>query len=246
MDEPAWSARSSSSRGSTTGITRTSLPAATISRPVPRRVRDRPRGPAAPAALKQWRAGVTGIRLRRCGKGRTPDPAPGWPRKRRCRFGGDRRDRTRLPAPCTGRRSCRACTRSSGDSVDAGRDRSPQQPRPAGRSRPADFRALLDLARFPNVFVKLSGFHHWCTDRYPYPSALPYVEAAVNAFGAERCMWGRISRMSSQVAATCEIETCCRGRPGSSPRTSSTRSWRTAQRNLVPVVVGRATGCGGP
>jgi predicted TIM-barrel fold metal-dependent hydrolase len=35
-----------------------------------------------------------------------------------------------------------------------------------------------------------SGFHHWCADRYPYRSALPYIDAAVDAFGAERCMWG--------------------------------------------------------
>jgi predicted TIM-barrel fold metal-dependent hydrolase len=52
------------------------------------------------------------------------------------------------------------------------------------------FRALLDLARFPNVFVKLSGFHHWCQDRYPYRDGMPYVEAAVAAFGADRCLWG--------------------------------------------------------
>jgi predicted TIM-barrel fold metal-dependent hydrolase len=52
------------------------------------------------------------------------------------------------------------------------------------------FRALLDLARFPNVYVKLSGFHHWCPDRYPYSSAMPFIAAAVAAFGADRCMWG--------------------------------------------------------
>jgi predicted TIM-barrel fold metal-dependent hydrolase len=58
-----------------------------------------------------------------------------------------------------------------------------------GLGQPA-FRALLDLARHPQVHVKLSGFHHWCRERYPYRDGLPFAEAAVRAFGAERCMWG--------------------------------------------------------
>jgi predicted TIM-barrel fold metal-dependent hydrolase len=52
------------------------------------------------------------------------------------------------------------------------------------------FQALLALARHPGVYVKLSGFHHWCRERYPYRDGLPFVEAAVRAFGAARCMWG--------------------------------------------------------
>ena len=58
-----------------------------------------------------------------------------------------------------------------------------------GLAQPA-FRALLDLARYPQVHVKLSGFHHWCRERYPYRDGLPFAEAAVRAFGAARCMWG--------------------------------------------------------
>ena len=58
-----------------------------------------------------------------------------------------------------------------------------------GLDQPA-FRALLDVAPLPQVHVKLSGFHHWCRTRYPYPDAMPFVEAAVRAFGADRCMWG--------------------------------------------------------
>ncbi|HEU5311010.1 MAG TPA: amidohydrolase family protein, partial [Candidatus Eisenbacteria bacterium] len=63
-------------------------------------------------------------------------------------------------------------------------------PMPAdGLAQPA-FQALLDLARYPQVHVKLSGFHHWCGERYPYRDGLPFAEAAVRAFGASRCMWG--------------------------------------------------------
>jgi predicted TIM-barrel fold metal-dependent hydrolase len=43
---------------------------------------------------------------------------------------------------------------------------------------------------FYQVQVKLSGFHHWCRERYPYRDGLPFAEAAVRAFGADRCMWG--------------------------------------------------------
>jgi predicted TIM-barrel fold metal-dependent hydrolase len=52
------------------------------------------------------------------------------------------------------------------------------------------FQAYLELASLPSVYVKLSGFHHWCQDRYPYRDGMPYIEAAVRAFGADRCMWG--------------------------------------------------------
>ena len=58
-----------------------------------------------------------------------------------------------------------------------------------GLGQPA-FQALLDVARLPQVHVKLSGFHHWCRERYPYRDGMPFVEAAVKAFGAGRCMWG--------------------------------------------------------
>ena len=46
------------------------------------------------------------------------------------------------------------------------------------------------MARLPQVHAKLSGFHHWCRERYPYRDGKPFVEAVVKAFGAERCMWG--------------------------------------------------------
>ena len=46
-----------------------------------------------------------------------------------------------------------------------------------GLDQPA-FQALLALARHPQVRVKLSGFHHWCRERYPYPDGLPFAEAA--------------------------------------------------------------------
>jgi predicted TIM-barrel fold metal-dependent hydrolase len=151
-----------------------------------------PRGPEAPAALRRWRAeGVTGIRLRPLRESEHPGRGP-W-------LGTDET----LPLwEAIAETGTIACVLHAG----AGLGRLPpllarfpslrvvidhlNNPAPAqGLGQPA-FRALLDLARHPQVHVKLSGFHHWCRERYPYRDGLPFAEAAVRAFGAERCMWG--------------------------------------------------------
>jgi len=151
-----------------------------------------PRGPEAPVALRRWRAqGVTGIRLRARRAGE--DPAPGaW-------FGTEET----LPLwEAIAETGTVVCPLTAGPELTRLHDllrRFPgvkvvvdhlNNPVPAeGVGQPA-FQALLDVARLPQVHVKLSGFHHWCRERYPYRDAAPFVEAAVKAFGADRCMWG--------------------------------------------------------
>ena len=49
---------------------------------------------------------------------------------------------------------------------------------------------LLDLARLPNVYVKLSGYPHNTGDAYPYLRARPFIERMLDAFGPSRVMWG--------------------------------------------------------
>jgi L-fuconolactonase len=151
-----------------------------------------PRGPGAPAELRSWRAeGVTGIRLRPLREGEQPGEGP-W-------LGTDET----LPLwEAIAETGTIVCVLHAG--ADLGRfppllARFPSirvvidhinNPVPAdGLGQPA-FRALLALARHPQVHVKLSGFHHWCPERYPYRNGLPFAEAAVRAFGADRCMWG--------------------------------------------------------
>jgi predicted TIM-barrel fold metal-dependent hydrolase len=59
-------------------------------------------------------------------------------------------------------------------------------------SYPQDLRMVLAGARYPNLFVKLSGFHY-ATARpwdFPYREAWPAVRELVAAYGAERLMWG--------------------------------------------------------
>jgi L-fuconolactonase len=51
---------------------------------------------------------------------------------------------------------------------------------------------LLDLARFASVRVKLSGFYALAAPGYDYPhrAAWPYAAALLDAFGAQRLLWG--------------------------------------------------------
>jgi predicted TIM-barrel fold metal-dependent hydrolase len=151
-----------------------------------------PRGPGAPAELRKWRdQGVTGIRLRR--------PRPGEAGSQEAWFAADETlplwrafaetgtivtvlsagtDLARVPGLLKRFPSVRVV-------IDHFNNPVPSE----GLSQPA-FRALLDLAGLPNVYAKLSGFHHWCQERYPYRDGMPFVEATVRAFGANRCMWG--------------------------------------------------------
>jgi predicted TIM-barrel fold metal-dependent hydrolase len=49
---------------------------------------------------------------------------------------------------------------------------------------------LLPLAAFDNVAVKLSALPCMVDEAFPFPTLTPHVRRVVDAFGAERCMWG--------------------------------------------------------
>ncbi len=59
----------------------------------------------------------------------------------------------------------------------------------AGLDQPG-FRRLLDLAATGRYFVKISGLVKCSTTRYPWEDSWPYVQAILEAFTPERCMWG--------------------------------------------------------
>lgn len=46
------------------------------------------------------------------------------------------------------------------------------------------------LARYPNVAVKISNIPSFSTEKYPFTNVMPYVKQLVEAFGAQRCFWG--------------------------------------------------------
>lgn len=60
----------------------------------------------------------------------------------------------------------------------------------ADPARPEQWRPLLDLARYPRVYVKVS--HTWSLSRHGYPWADTHglVQRVHRAFGPERIMWG--------------------------------------------------------
>ena len=59
----------------------------------------------------------------------------------------------------------------------------------AGLGQPG-FRRLLELAAGGNYFVKISGLVKCSATRYPWQDSWPYVEALLEAFTPDRCLWG--------------------------------------------------------
>jgi predicted TIM-barrel fold metal-dependent hydrolase len=55
---------------------------------------------------------------------------------------------------------------------------------------PAEFADVLDLSKYPNVYMKLSGLNHFAKDAPLYPSTLPFTRRVIAEFGPERMVWG--------------------------------------------------------
>jgi predicted TIM-barrel fold metal-dependent hydrolase len=55
--------------------------------------------------------------------------------------------------------------------------------------RPDQLKLLLDLARYPAVFVKISDLWSLSRQPYPYPDAQEQVKRLYATFGAKRLMW---------------------------------------------------------
>jgi L-fuconolactonase len=74
---------------------------------------------------------------------------------------------------------------------------------PAYERESPPFRSLPDLlalARHPNIAVKLSGGPSLSQERFPYVDLWPSLQRVVDAFGADRLMWGSdISRFYGSV-----------------------------------------------
>jgi predicted TIM-barrel fold metal-dependent hydrolase len=52
------------------------------------------------------------------------------------------------------------------------------------------FADVLELAKYPNVYMKLSGLNHFATDEPYYESALAFTKRVIREFGADRMVWG--------------------------------------------------------
>lgn len=68
-----------------------------------------------------------------------------------------------------------------------------------------DFPQVLELARYPNVAVKVTGSAALSLDGFPYDDVWPYVRQLIDVFGVERLMWGtdfmRVSPLYSYADA---------------------------------------------
>lgn len=53
-----------------------------------------------------------------------------------------------------------------------------------------EFAEVLDLAKYPNVYMKLSGLGHFAQDPPHYDSALPFTKRVIQEFGVDRLVWG--------------------------------------------------------
>ena len=58
----------------------------------------------------------------------------------------------------------------------------------AGLDQPG-FRTLLQLGQTGRVFVKLSGYGKFAQTPFPHDDARPYVDALLDAFTPDRCLW---------------------------------------------------------
>lgn len=52
------------------------------------------------------------------------------------------------------------------------------------------FRPILELARYENVYIKLSDIKGRSRQPFPFPDVHPYIRALLDAFGADRAVWG--------------------------------------------------------
>ncbi len=53
-----------------------------------------------------------------------------------------------------------------------------------------EFANVLELAKSPNVYMKLSGLNHFAEDDPFYESALPFTSRVLKEFGPDRVVWG--------------------------------------------------------
>lgn len=63
-------------------------------------------------------------------------------------------------------------------------------PRIAESPHFATHKPVIDLARFPNVYVKVSDVHGRSEQGFPYRDVHPFIRQVHEAFGADRTIWG--------------------------------------------------------
>jgi len=60
----------------------------------------------------------------------------------------------------------------------------------SGKSGSEEHLSFLRLADLPNVFAKTPGFGFFSKRPFPHEDIYPFIDSAIDAFGAHRIMWG--------------------------------------------------------
>lgn len=84
--------------------------------------------------------------------------------------------------------------------VVSGVSRPPRDELPEQRLRRFD--AVIELAQFPNVFLKWCHVERFAYYAYPFPDCMPALRKVVDAFGADRVMWAGDSTESKNPEKT--------------------------------------------
>jgi predicted TIM-barrel fold metal-dependent hydrolase len=71
-----------------------------------------------------------------------------------------------------------------------------------GKVQDADVRALCDLSRHRNLYVKVSAFYALGRKQYPYTDLAPMIRRVYESFGPQRLMWASDSPFQVQAPHT--------------------------------------------
>jgi len=67
-----------------------------------------------------------------------------------------------------------------------------------GQGTAAEFNGVLELARYPRVYMKYSGIEYSSKEPFPHRDAKPLVRRAFDAFGADRMIWGGLGSTTGE------------------------------------------------
>ncbi len=97
--------------------------------------------------------------------------------------------------------------------------------------QPQQLQSLLALARYPNVYVKISHLWSLSKQAYPYNDSLAMVKTLYQAFGAKRLMWGTDHPISLPYANYAQVVALYREHLDFMPLDDRQEIWhRTVQR----------------
>jgi predicted TIM-barrel fold metal-dependent hydrolase len=68
----------------------------------------------------------------------------------------------------------------------------------AGEGTPAEYEAVLTLAKLPRTYMKFSGVNYSSKQDHPYRDVQPLVRRTFDAFGPDRMLWGGLGMNLSE------------------------------------------------